>query len=342
MKTLLSIPITIIFFTGFLWSQEPGLIAHYPFRGNANDASGNGHHGVVYGATLTIDRFGNPNNAYHFDGIDDHIDVPYDSSFYPASFCAAVWVNVTSLPDTGHSYILTNSGDQRTPPYDPFRLRVDSLGQIYSRFEGDRDSIHIRLDSETLLNAAEWYFIVTYYDHLSGKGALYIDAIKEDSVDLFMALDTNSIGFMMGARQVHNGNTGDDQFFNGSIDDIRLYNRALSDTEILSLYNEVVGIEPDKDSPADKFVLYQNYPNPFNPGTVIEYQLAKASEVRLTVLNLLGERVRELVHTSQQAGIHRVSWDGCDNQGREVAGGVYLYQLQAGAFRQTQKMVLLR
>lgn len=342
MKTLLSTQAMIIFLTGFLWAQGPELIAHYPFRGNANDASGNGHHAVVFGAAQTADRFGNPNNAYSFDGIGDHIDVPYDSSLYPPSFCAAVWVNMNSLPDTGQSYILTNSGDKRTPPHDPFRLRVDTLGQIYSRFEGDRDSLHVRLYSETLLNTEEWYFIVTYYDHFSGKGALYINGVREDSTERFMNLDTNSVGFMIGARQVHNGNVSDDQLLNGSIDDIRLYNRALSDAEILSLYNEVVGIEPDNDFPADKFVLYQNYPNPFNPGTVIEYQLPKASEVRLTILNIVGERVRELVHTSQQAGIHRVSWDGRDNQGREVAGGVYLYQLQAGAFNQTRKLLLLR
>jgi len=342
MKTLLTTQTILILFTGFLWAQGFGLIAHYPFRGNANDASGNGHHGIVYGATLTTDRFGNVNNAYSFDGIDDYIDVPYDSSFYPASFCATVWVNITSLPDTGLSYILTNSGDKHTPPYDPFRLRVDTLGQIYSRFEGDMDSVYIRLYSETLLNTGEWYFIATYYDHLSGKGALYINAVKEDSTERFMTLDTNSIGFMIGARQIYNGNTSDDEFFDGSTDDIRLYNRALNDAEILFLYNEVVGIEPDNHSPVDKFVLYQNYPNPFNPNTMITYQLANASTVRINILNLLGEPVRELVNTNQQAGIHRVSWDGRNNNGQQAASGIYIYQLQAGAFSQTRKMLLLR
>ncbi len=51
------------------------LVAWYPFNGNANDESGNGHHGTVHGATLTTDRFGNPNSAYHFDGVDDFIEV---------------------------------------------------------------------------------------------------------------------------------------------------------------------------------------------------------------------------------------------------------------------------
>lgn len=342
MKALLSTQVIIIFFAGFLRAQGPGLIAYYPFRGNANDASGNGYNGIVYGAVLTIDRFGNANNAYSFNGISDHIDAPYDSSFYPASFCAAVWVNVNSLPDTGLSYILTNSGDKHTPPYDPFRLRIDALGQVYSRFEGDTDSVHVRLFSETLLNTGEWYFIATYYDHLSGKSALYINGVMEDSITRPMTLDTNSIGFMIGARQIYNGNVSNDEFFDGSIDDIRLYNRALSDTEILSLYNEIVGIEPNENSPVDRFILYQNYPNPFNPNTVITYQIANAGEVRLTILNLLGEPVKELVNTTQQAGFHRVSWDGRNNNGRQAASGIYIYQLQAGAFSQTRKMLLLR
>ena len=52
-----------------------GLVAYYPFNGNANDESTDGHDGTVYGATLTTDRFGNSNSAYSFDGINDYICV---------------------------------------------------------------------------------------------------------------------------------------------------------------------------------------------------------------------------------------------------------------------------
>ena len=53
--------------------SQATLVAYYPFNGNANDESGNGNNGVVHGATLTFDRFGNPNRAYHFNGIDNFI-----------------------------------------------------------------------------------------------------------------------------------------------------------------------------------------------------------------------------------------------------------------------------
>lgn len=60
-------------FTTLVLPPTNGLVAYYPFNGNANDQTINGNHGIVSGATLTADRFGNPNNAYHFDGINDDI-----------------------------------------------------------------------------------------------------------------------------------------------------------------------------------------------------------------------------------------------------------------------------
>jgi hypothetical protein len=341
MKTLLTQLILFLFST-LLWAQQPGLTARYPFRYNANDAGGNGHHGVVFGATLTTDRFGNSNYAYSFDGIDDYIDVPYDSGFYPPSLCATVWIKTNSLPDTGKIYILTTSGDRKTPPYDPFRLRLDSLGRAYARFEGDSDSVHIRLFSNTQLNIGQWYFIVAYYDNLLSKGALYINAVKEDATNRLTVLDTNSIGLRIGAGQIHNKNLSDNEFFDGCIDDIRIYNRALSDEEILLLYNEIVGIESQKPPWKDRFVLYQNYPNPFNPATTIRYNLPKTSHVTLKIYDLLGQEIRTLINSKQLSGEHSVTWNGVDNLGREVSSGIYIHQIQAGKHVESRKMVLLR
>ena len=88
--------------------------------------------------------------------------------------------------------------------------------------------------------------------------------------------------------------------------------------------------------------LGQNYPNPFNPATVIGYQLSVVSDVKLTVYNLLGEKVAALIDARQNAGKYQVQWNGRDRQGRQVSSGVYLYRLEAGTFVQTRKMILLR
>ena len=92
----------------------------------------------------------------------------------------------------------------------------------------------------------------------------------------------------------------------------------------------------------DEFILHQNYPNPFNPSTTISYQLAVESEVELTIYNTLGQRIRKLVQSHQPVGIYRVQWNGRDDGGKDVASGLYLYQLKTSDFVQGRKMLLLR
>ena len=89
------------------------------------------------------------------------------------------------------------------------------------------------------------------------------------------------------------------------------------------------------------FALGQNYPNPFNPSTIIPYQLAATSQVRLEVFNALGQRMATLVDDEQAAGAYQAQWDGTDASGRAVAAGVYLYRLTAGGGQHTERMVLI-
>ena len=85
------------------------------------------------------------------------------------------------------------------------------------------------------------------------------------------------------------------------------------------------------------FSLSQNYPNPFNPVTTIAYDLPKASEVELTIYNVAGQRVAILVSKHQRAGHYQVAWDGS-----AMASGVYFYRIEAGEFRSTRRMLLLK
>ena len=89
------------------------------------------------------------------------------------------------------------------------------------------------------------------------------------------------------------------------------------------------------------FALGPNYPNPFNPSTIIPYQLAASSEVRLEVFNLLGQRIATLVDGARPAGSHTATWHATDAAGRAVGAGVYIYRMMVGAASQTGRMVLL-
>jgi len=88
--------------------------------------------------------------------------------------------------------------------------------------------------------------------------------------------------------------------------------------------------------------LAQNHPNPFNPSTTIEYALATSEHVTIAIFDVKGARVKTIVDAPTPAGWHRVVWDGLNSSGSQVASGVYLYRMQAGAFVQTKRLVLLK
>ena len=90
------------------------------------------------------------------------------------------------------------------------------------------------------------------------------------------------------------------------------------------------------------FELSQNYPNPFNPNTSILYELSRESKVSIKIYSSLGNEIRTLVNEFKPIGQYKVNWDGMDNLGEKVSGGTYFYQIKAGDYSQTRKMVLLK
>ncbi len=90
------------------------------------------------------------------------------------------------------------------------------------------------------------------------------------------------------------------------------------------------------------FSLSQNAPNPFNPETIISYVLPQSEQVKLVIYNVLGQEIRTLVNALQPAGRYRVVWNSRDDFGRSVSSGIYLYQITAGKFTNTRKMLILK
>ena len=105
--------------------------------------------------------------------------------------------------------------------------------------------------------------------------------------------------------------------------------------------NQQLGFSKITNIPS-KFNLNQNYPNPFNPLTNISYDLKEDSYVRITIYDLLGNVINNLVKSNQSSGYNSVQWNATNYQGQSISSGVYLYSIEAGDFRQTKKMILLK
>ena len=103
----------------------------------------------------------------------------------------------------------------------------------------------------------------------------------------------------------------------------------------------LVGVEEQDTVSHIRFYVH-NYPNPTGYGTWIEYGIPKETSLSFKVYDLAGRSVRTLIAGNQKPGIYRVYWDGTDDSGKSVSAGIYFYHMDAGDFKATRKLTILR
>jgi hypothetical protein len=205
-----------------------GLVAYYPFSGNAGDSSGNGNHGTVNGAILTSDRFGNLNSAYSF--ANNNISVPYKPylSFSDTKkFSVSFWV-FTSINNVQTHYIGMRQPGSQTQfwqIYTPYTPTIRGI-QFASWTNGNVNGVFAQ-NRQIPINA--WTHVVASYENSSWK--LYLNG-------LLIASNTTTLTFNNDVNTpLTIGNSGNFESFNGRLDDVRIYNRALIQNEITILAN---------------------------------------------------------------------------------------------------------
>ncbi len=206
--------------------DETNLFAYYPFNGNATDESGNGHDGIVNGATLTHDRNGNSSSAYLFDG-NDGIDVSHsDELNMNGELSISCWIKPTVLQN---AMIFGKSNYVSATNY---LLRVQSDGNLQWEYDGFLNT------TTKPLQANNWYHIVVTADNPGEHRKVYVNgeliAETNTSSGPFGSI-TNELTFGYASRNA--------EYFRGAIDDIRLYNKELTENEITALYQESILIE---------------------------------------------------------------------------------------------------
>ena len=205
-----------------------GLIAEYLFPGQAQDTSGRGHHGVVHGPRPCPDRFGAADAAYQFDGVDDYIEVTPPPSLNDRGLSVSVWARYDRqrLHGWTNCIVAQDNGDDADQSARVFQLSTDQQRIVWHRMIGARDPMckhRVRFDA--------WYHLVGVVEN--GEHRLYLDGVLQDA---------EQHRFWTHATQpLHIGRKGTDEryfFFKGAIDDLRIYDRALTVTEIASLFHE--------------------------------------------------------------------------------------------------------
>ena len=221
-------------------SHSDGLIAYYPFDGNASDMSDNNNHGVVYGASLSEDRYGRLGHAYNFDG-DDWIELPHEKLLDGQSnVTIAAWYKFNSGAGEGH---IISSGDSRGGN-DPIHLRVGPSGS--TQFSLHKISTPYTYSS---MNSS-WYHLASVLksDKSSSELTVFINGEKIASSEKTLQVIYYDINMptVIGALEGRPFYSSPGQFFNGSIDDVRVYNRALTSAEIDELYEFEKPFDPNQ------------------------------------------------------------------------------------------------
>jgi hypothetical protein len=317
-----------------------GLVGHWRFDEGGGtttaDVSGNGNDGTLAGGpTWSSGLFA---GALRFDGMDDFVDCGNDASLnITGKITVALWTKSEDLP-VRFDALLLKSNARWT---EGFGLFYNGSNQV--RFFVSHWSVNM---ASAPINPTQWNHIAGVYEGSAVK--IYVNGVEGTSISYTGAIisTTANLEIGRGASDAYN--------LNGLIDEARIYNRALSAEEIRVLANPAVsGVAVPNISiqNAKDFHLSQNYPNPFspqgrgtvgNPETVIRYELPKSVQLKLSIYDLLGHKIRTLVDAFEPTGVRYITWDGMNDEGQRVPSGSYVIRMETGAVTITRKVLMVK
>ena len=325
MKKLIYLFSTLLFISQLLTAQVPsyvpteGLVAYYPFNGNANDESGNGNNGTVNGAILSNDRYGIADSAYSFEG-DDWIQFSHSSNLdfsISESYTLSCWVLVDENNTRGSVYEKWNNTSSTPYPY-VLRIYDDyiSAARYISGQPQNYTTNQTVIANKNLLNSDSYNNIISIYTpneiflYVNGSLVAQIENEMNDGGNT-----TNNLDITLGRRMSVN-----DRFFRGDIDDLVIWNRALTEQEVADLYasnssNECSTLVINTGVLSTDPVTYNStvdiYPNPASDQITIDCgDLDNVEGWHIKITNTLGQEVFSEPMDTQQYVIPLNTWTG--------------------------------
>lgn len=240
-----------------------GLVAYYSFNGDADDQSDSSNHAINFGAELTVDRFGNENSAYDFDGLSDYMRLTKDIDSR-SGLTFAFWLSSRGAQDGENNGTIISKYNMTYPDVRNFHIgtfgdfenntdnMIKAMFYAYNDATSYNDRVVSNWTSETLpvgynvgywsfvnpqdLELNVWSFVVVNMTSTELEvwidGVLTVKKTREYETYAYSSSEPIFIG------NLPNGGAGSNNHFNGVLDDIRIYNRALTETEINALYHE--------------------------------------------------------------------------------------------------------
>jgi gliding motility-associated-like protein len=218
-----------------------GLVAWYPFNGNANDESGNGLNGVNFGASFVADRFGDPAAAAFFDGLSDYIQISHNNAFNfgpNEDFTISLWVKADNIqPSPFNNFdVISKWEDNPGGANDSYpwalRIRNASFGGTMRILRYDQPCNNFPFDNGTTNLLDDTYYHIVYRKSGSNLELFVNGQLEKSFTDIASCNTANQLPVYIGKR----GGTFNPTHYKGIIDDIGIYNRALSLCEINQLY----------------------------------------------------------------------------------------------------------
>ena len=256
-------------------------------------------------------------------------------------------LNATPSPDwngTADISVMVTDGNGLSDTTE-FTLTVTAVNDSPEAFTviyptvSDTFSTHVDYDTTIPFKWQESYDVdsdVTYKltIELEFFGNTYTD-VHENITDTTISVSSNSLDALLGGLNINESILT--YIVEASDEDYTIQSNAgtffLSRASLGTINKDIV---------PEQFTLHQNYPNPFNPVTSLRYDLPEDGLVNITIYDMMGRIVKTLVNSPQTAGYKSIKWNATNNRNEPVSAGLYLYTIQAGEFRQTKKMVLLK
>jgi chitodextrinase len=300
---------------------EPGLVAWYPFEGNANDATPYNNHGAIGGDPVFEPATGHINGGQQnikFDGVMDSVLVPNAVQLISDYATVSFWIRVDGInPADAESYVLDfGHWDERwkisLPQHHKIVWTTNGNNAQFANFISDMDSG----DGNELVESFWWYVTMV---HDGTNDIIYLNGEQVNIKPVPTKLNPTDNPFGMGSNPVEGG-----QYFNGGLDEVKLYNKALTAAEIQALYE--TGTTGTHDPRAELLqTVKQLYPNPAVDKLFIEHAFTGNQPLLLRIFDLQGRQVSDIRFDKQAIPADLLSVDV-----RTLPAGTYFLDFVVG------------